>query len=108
MNKWMAVAGTTLFVLAGANTAWPGSVVLDNGTVYRGDIISMDARNVMVKDRQGVEIRIPRSKIRQIGMGKEGVDEINRSALPVSQERRTSQAQTPKTLPSDEYPIALN
>jgi len=104
MNKWMAAAGTTLFVLAGANAAWPGNVVLDNGTVYRGDIISMDARNVIMKDRQGVEIRIPRPRIRQIGMGKKGGDEINHSALPASQELRSSEAQTPKTSATLSHP----
>lgn len=67
----MLMAMACIGGLCMADMASAASVMLENGTVYRGSIVSMDAETLILRDEQGIEMRIPRNRIADIRMQEE-------------------------------------
>lgn len=51
--------------------AWSDSVLLNSGAQYSGTVTVVDEGYVQLRDADGIEMRIPRDKVKRIGMGNE-------------------------------------
>lgn len=52
---------------------WADSVILNNGSIYSGKVTVMDDTQVILHDADGIEMRIPRGKVKRIVMGDDKV-----------------------------------
>ena len=57
------------------------SVILNNGSTYYGKLTAMDDAQVILHDAYGIEMRIPRGKVKRIVMGD---GEVKEPAQPIS------------------------
>lgn len=69
MNMKRTTIFAALLMFVSMAPAWADVIILDNGASYLGSIRAMDQNTVVLVDPQGIEMKIPRSRVRQINIG---------------------------------------
>ncbi len=69
VSKWLRQLAMIMLLTGVAVDALADQVVLTGGKTYHGSILSMDDQQVVLRDHNGVEMRIPRHSISAIHMG---------------------------------------